>query len=227
MNQHLFAVSILLLLMGHSLGANVVSRRAAMVAHRGDHKCTLQVNVDGAAEVEIWGDTAELRTLSGQDAFWRRFECTALMPQRAADFRLVSITGRGAVSLVRDSRTSRGRAVVRVDDPQGGRGVYTFDLVWRGSPAPGWTPGWTPGPAPPPPPPAFAVQACQDAVSDRLRQSGYPSASFGRIDSPNGRAEWVSGIVTARRRSVNAPFSYSCSVDFRSGRVRSVDVQRQ
>jgi len=193
-----------------------------MVPRRGDHKCTVQVNVDGTAEVEIRGDTAELRTLSGQDAFWHRFECTALMPHRAADFRLVSISGRGAVSLLRDPRTSHGSAVVRVDDPKPGRGVYTFDLVWRGSPSPGWTP------APPAPsPPSFAVQACQDAVSDRLRQFGYPTASFGRIDPPNGRPEWITGVVTARRRSLNAPFSYSCFVDFRSGRVRSVDVQRQ
>jgi hypothetical protein len=182
------------------------------------------VNVDGAAEVEIWGDTAELRTLSGQDAFWRRFECTAPVPHRAADLRLVSISGRGAVSLLGDSRTSRGRAVVRVDDPKPGRDVYTFELAWRGSPAPGWTPG---PPPPPAPPPAFALQACQDAVSDRLRQFGYPSANFGRIDPSNGRPGWISGVVGARRRSLNDTFSYSCSVDLRSGRVRSADVQRQ
>jgi hypothetical protein len=194
-----------------------------MVPRRGDHKCTLQVNVDGAAEVEIWGDTGELRTLSGQEAFWRRFECSASMPRGAADLRLVTITGRGAVSLVRDPRTNRGRALVRVDDPQGGRNVYTFDLVWRGSPRP----EWTPGPPPPPSPPVVAIQACQDAVSDRLRQYGYPTASFGRIDPQGDRPEWIGGAVTARRRSLSAAYSYACSVDFRSGRVRSVDVQRQ
>jgi hypothetical protein len=42
MKQQLFAVCIMLLSLGHFLGANVVSRRAVMVTRRGDHECTLR-----------------------------------------------------------------------------------------------------------------------------------------------------------------------------------------
>jgi hypothetical protein len=37
-------------------------------------KCTIEVDVDGAAEVAVSGDSGRLRTLSGQTAVWRRFE---------------------------------------------------------------------------------------------------------------------------------------------------------
>jgi len=213
------------------LRANTSIRRATIVGgSNGSGKCTLEVNVDGSAEVEIWGDTAELRTISGQPAYWRRFQCNSPMPHSPVDFRFVGVDGRGHVGLLRDPRYNRGRAVVRIDDPKGGREGYTFDLQWRGSAGPGWTPGPPPGRGPWQGfPSAKAVQACQDAVTDRLNQYGFPTISFARTvpDSnpgPNGR---VTGTATGRRRSVSTLFSFSCSVDFASGRVRSVDVQRQ
>ena len=43
-------------------------------------KCTVEVVVDGAAEVDIRGDSAMLRNLSGQTPQWRRFECTGPLP---------------------------------------------------------------------------------------------------------------------------------------------------
>jgi len=46
-------------------------------------KCTIEVVIDGAAEVEIRGDTGTLRNLSGQPPQWRRFECTSAMPANA------------------------------------------------------------------------------------------------------------------------------------------------
>jgi hypothetical protein len=118
--------------------------------------------------------------------------------------------------------------VVRIDDSQGGRAGYTFELQWRGSNGPGWHPGPPPAPAPGFPP-GKAIQACQDAVTDRLNQYGYPTVAFGRTNPTNnpGRNDWITGTVTGRRRSGSTLFSYSCSVDFQSGRVRSVDVQRQ
>ena len=73
------------------------------------------------------------------------------------------------------------------------------------------------------------MRACQDAVGDRLNQYGYPTVTFGRMapqDNP-GRNDWITGTVTGERGYRRAVFSFSCSVDFRSGRVRSVDVQRQ
>ncbi len=231
MNIALRITGVILVALLQSLHANVISRRATIVGGGdGGGKCTLEVNVDGSAEVEIWGDTAQLRTISGQDAVWRRFQCTAPMPQAPADFRFVGVDGRGHVGLLRDPRSNRGRAVVRIDDPRGGREGYTFDLQWRGATGPGWNPGPPPGRGPEQEfGSVWAVQACRDAVTNRLNQSGFPTVMFGRIVPENnpGRNDWVRGTATGRHRFGSTFFSFSCSVDFNSGRVRSVDVQRQ
>jgi len=197
-------------------------------------KCTMEVVVDGAAEVEVSGDTGRLRTLSGQKAFWRRFQCTEPLPFNPGDFRFIGVDGRGSVRLLRDPRNNRGDAVVRIDDPRGGREGYTFDFQWRGSGRGGWPP------APPQPPPgrgpgrggfpmAKAIRLCQDSVTDRLNRDGYPYVTFERTipdDSP-GRSDWVVGTVSGRNRFATTRFSFSCSVDFGSGIVRSVDIRRR
>src|SRR5438270_435675 len=94
-------------------------------------KCTVEVIVDGAAEVEIRGDQATLRNLNGNPPQWRRFECTGPLPQNPAGFRFAGVDGRGRQELVRDPRNS-GAAVVRIEDREGGAEGYTFDLFWGG-----------------------------------------------------------------------------------------------
>src|SRR5690348_8232572 len=83
-------------------------------------KCTVEVRVDITAEVEIRGEQANLRTLAGQPAEWRRFECTGPLPANPADFRFAGVDGRGRQDLVRDPRNSNGVAVVRIEDKDGG-----------------------------------------------------------------------------------------------------------
>ena len=96
-----------------------------------DGKCTIEVEVDGAAEVEIRGTTARLRTRVGQRATWRRFDCNQPMPTRPYDFRFRGIDGRGRQDLVRDPANG-GVAVIRIEDRKSGREGYTFDIMWRG-----------------------------------------------------------------------------------------------
>src|SRR4051794_2240895 len=96
---------------------------------RNGGKCTVEVDVDDAAEVEIRGDTGRIHTVGGQPARWRRFECTSVMPDRPGDFRFQGVDGRGRVQLIRDPRENRGVAVIRIEDPKGGSEGYTFDLV--------------------------------------------------------------------------------------------------
>ena len=91
--------------------------------------CSIEVVVDGVAEIEIRGDSANLRNLSGQQPQWRRFECTSPMPPSPADFRFSGVNGRGRQELVRDPREG-GVAIVRIEDKQGGAEVYAFDLTW-------------------------------------------------------------------------------------------------
>jgi hypothetical protein len=95
-------------------------------------KCTIEVVVDGAAEVEIRGDNAVLRNLSGQPPQWRRFECTGVMPPNPAEFRFAGVDGRGRQELVRDPRNG-GTAVVRIEDRDNGAEGYTFDIMWGGN----------------------------------------------------------------------------------------------
>jgi hypothetical protein len=101
-------------------------------------KCTIDVVVDGAAEVEIRGGTATLRNLSGAAPQWRRFECTGPLPSNPGNFRFTGVDGRGRQQLIHDPR-SGGSALVRIDDPDGGSEGYTFDITWGNA-------------APPPPP---------------------------------------------------------------------------
>jgi hypothetical protein len=88
--------------------------------------------VDQVAQVEIRGETAVLRNVSGQPAEWRRFECSGPMPPNPAGFRFQGIDGRGRQTLIREPRN--GPAVVQIEDPRGGREGYTFDITWFNGP---------------------------------------------------------------------------------------------
>ena len=131
-------LGILLLLSAGSLLAQFrgeQTRTANIRGGGGDGKCTIEVEVDGVAEVEIRGTVARLRTREGQPATWRRFDCNQPMPVRPYDFRFRGIDGRGRQDLVRDP-SSGGFAVIRIEDPKGGREGYTFDVMWRGGSGP-------------------------------------------------------------------------------------------
>src|SRR5258708_2558809 len=72
------------------LPAQVSHMRASLSGTPGvaaeEGRCTFQVEVDGAAQLEIHGDQADLTTTSGQQARWRRLECTSMMPSHPANF---------------------------------------------------------------------------------------------------------------------------------------------
>ncbi len=124
---------ILLAALAATLSAQRItdSRSASMRGGGGgDGKCTIEVDVDDIAEVEIAGSRAQIRTLSGGPARIRRFECNQEMPANPGSFRFEGIDGRGRQTLVR--QPGRGPAVVRIEDSKGGSEGYTFDIFWRG-----------------------------------------------------------------------------------------------
>lgn len=96
-------------------------------------KCTIEVRVDTAAEVDIYGDSGRLRTVAGQPAAWTRMECNNPLPSGMSDFRFRGIDGRGSVKLAQDPRNNNGMAVIRIDDPKSGSEGYTFDIEWSGA----------------------------------------------------------------------------------------------
>ena len=126
-----FAVATLAATTGIMSGQNY-ERRATIRGGSPDRgKCTIEVVVDGAAEVEIRGDNAVLRNLAGRPPQWRRFECTGPLPGNPANFRFTGVDGRGRQTLIREPRNGGG-AVVRIEDPDNGSEGYTFDLTWSG-----------------------------------------------------------------------------------------------
>jgi hypothetical protein len=208
-------------------------------------KCTIEVNVDGAADIEIRGTTARMRTLSGQVARWVRFQCNAPFPVGGmSDFRFRGIDGRGRQTLVRDPRNNGGVAVIRIEDPHGGSEGYTFDIEWSGGYSGGGGGGFGRGREG-----RYdgrddygdgrrgggfgagndqdrAVRMCQDAVRSRAsRDYGIRSPDFERttLDNGSGRQDRVIGTFRGGRDR----YEFSCSVDSRSGSIRSVDLRRR
>jgi hypothetical protein len=114
------------------------SRRASFtIRGEGDRgRCTIEVVVDGVAQIEVRGDTAFLRNVSGRPAEWRRFECTGPMPANPANFRFAGVDGRGRQMLIREPRRGDA-ALVQIEDPQGGADRYKFDMTWSNIPSPG------------------------------------------------------------------------------------------
>lgn len=206
-------------------GAQQYQRRATMVGGGGPDrgKCTIEVVVDGAAEIEIRGDQGVIRNISGRPAEWRRFQCSAPLPRNPAGFRFAGVDGRGRQQLVGDPRNG-GVAVVRIEDPQGGAEGYTFDLIWGGVNEPVRIPER--------PSRRFtveqAVSVCQDSVraqaGDRFRGRRVEFLNT-RIDDNPGRNDWVIGMIDVFRGPVaEERFRFSCSVNFDNGQVRSVQI---
>lgn len=202
----------------------------------GRGKCTAEVVVDGAAEVEIRGDSAVLRTLNGRPAQWRRFECNAPMPRNPAEFRFAGVDGRGRQELVRQPDQGGG-PVIRIEDPQGGAEAYTFDIFWstgyNGAPQ-----GYPQG-APMTRDRGYdqpqgrdrnreqALQVCQDSVRQQAgRRYGARQINFGNtsFDNGPGRGNWVIGVFENAGRGDT--YRFSCAMNFNSMRVTSVNVDR-
>ena len=200
------------------LFAQSVARRASFTG-RDDHgngKCTIEVYVDGSADVEIRGDRGFLRTLSGQPAQWRRFVCSGPMPANPGEFRFIGVDGRGRQELIQEPRGARGAAVVRIEDRDGGAEGYTFDLVWRGEDF-----GHAGG--------NDATAACRRAVEQRIQDDGYRNVHFGSLIPDNRRNEWIAGTATAQRGNNGRSYDFDigCSVNLHNGNVRSVQVNRR
>jgi hypothetical protein len=224
--RHLIAIAVFAAVATQA-HAQSMQRRATMVRggspDRG--KCTIEVVVDGAAEVELRGDTATLRNLKGQLPQWRRFECTGVMPANPADFRFAGVDGRGSQRLMRDPRGG-GPAVVQIEDPDNGSEGYTFDITWGGGSGypvtqdrggrddRGYRQPWSR---------EDAIRSCQDAVrQEATGRFDRDSVEFRRIEADNnpGRRDSVDGIFDVRRRDGRLEaYRFTCSVDFDSARL--------
>ena len=223
---------------GAAIGGSLCAqpRRAAIIGggnpERG--RCTIEVVVDGAVEVEIRGDGGILRNLSGQPPEWRRFECSGPLPANPADFRFEGVDGRGRQELIRDPRRD-GVAVVRIDDPEGGRGGYKFNLFWSGGGYRGpdrddrYGRDGRGGDRDRRFTTEEAVRVCQDSVRERaMDRFRTREVEFRRtqLDDNPGRRDWVIGTLVVRRGFGREElYRFSCSVNFDNGQVRSAEIE--
>jgi hypothetical protein len=206
--------------------AQTYQRRATFISNGNPNggKCTVEVVVDGVAEVEIRGDEAFLRNVAGQPPQWRRFECTGRIPDNPANFRFQGVDGRGRQQLLRDPRNG-GAAVVRIEDPEGGAEAYTFDIFWNGGNGSGY--GYNNGPQ------AYrfsreqAVDLCRNEVRERANRRFGTDINFRNIniDDNGGRRDWVVGTFDTRDRYGRCDvYQFSCAVNFADGSLRSVNI---
>jgi hypothetical protein len=205
-----------------------LARNATLTGSRGDRgKCTIEVNVDGIAEVEITGESGRLRTVAGQMANWVRFECSDPLPRDPDSFKFSGVDGRGRQILLRDPRGNRGIAVVRLEDPDGGREGYTFDIEWTGfgSGNRGGFGRLNPGRNLNSINSDRAIELCRDEARIRAeRDYGYTRIFFGRVDMDRG--DRVVGTFQASRGSPDE-FDFACTADFNSGQVRLSELRRR
>jgi hypothetical protein len=214
-------------------------RRANMVGggNQNGGRCVAEIVVDGAAELEVNGETGNLKNISGGAPQWRRFECTSPIPPNA-DIR-VNSNGRGQAQLVSTPRNG-GPAVVRIEDSEGGAGVYELQLTWTVG---NGVQGRDTGPVPPGRNaergrfgrqgggrfgPDQAIQMCRDAIrQEAVSRFGTGDVDFRRInvDDNPGRNDWVVGTIGVRRGGTDEQFPFSCSVNLDNGRVREARIE--
>jgi hypothetical protein len=212
MRQYLFVIFAGFAATAVPLCAETHQQQARIVGGGGNQgKCTVEVVVDGSAEVEIRGGNAFLRPLSGQQPQLRRFECTGIMPINPMDFRFRGVAGRGTQRLIRDPQNG-GVAVVRIDDPRGGAEGYTFEVAWSAA-----------GPFS-----ANATRACENAV----RQQAFSCFNTRDISvrvvasvDNSGPRDTIYGTVNVHSTySPDQTYPFSCAVNYSNGRVLATRI---
>jgi hypothetical protein len=191
----------------------------------GKGQCDIRLQIDKEAEITVRGDLVSVRTFSGREARDDGSECNEPLP--GADlhgFNFEVRDSRGEIILLSPPSGRNGyAAVVRIRDNASGAGRYNFRLSWRitafGLARPGNPFGVD-----------QAIQVCQDAVVSRIvdqHRYGDVDIRIIRADDRPGHSDYVVGEASARRGFNRRSFTFVCSVDFSSGRVRSVDVRRR
>lgn len=190
----------------------------------GSGKCTFEVSIDGAADVEIRGNEGRLRWVGGGGMQWKRLVCNQPLPRNPQNFQFHGVDGRGSQTLVKDPNSNNGVAVIRVDDPQRGAEGYTGDITWDGgNNNGGWNNGnnggwnngnnggwnngngnWNRNP----------VGACQNAIRNQAGSRSYGDIQFSNsVNSDRaGNVTVVQGLASSQGRGRTGYYQYSCVV---------------
>ena len=197
----------------------------------GKGQCDIRLQVDNEVEVSVRGESVFIRTLSGRDARDDGSECNEPLPRDPRNFNYEVRDSRGEIVLI--DQSSHNGAVVRIRDNKGGEGRYHFRLTWDiggsgggGGRRFGDFDGRRGGSFSA----AQAADICRSAVQDKIISDyrfSRVDIRVARADDRPGRNDYIVGEAIGRRGGSAADFNFVCSVDFNSGRVRSVDVNRR
>jgi hypothetical protein len=195
----------------------------------GKGQCDIRLQIDKDAEVSVRGDLVSVRTLSGREARDDGSECNAPLPGPGLqEFNFEVRDDRGEIILLSAPSGRNGyAAVLRIRDHASGAGRYHFRLSWTMN---GYGNGRPGSSARNPFGVQEAIQVCRAAVVSRIvDQHRYGDVDIRSIqlDDRPGRSDYVLGEADARRGMHGSSFTFVCSVDFDSGRVRSVEVRKR
>ena len=87
--------------------------------------------VDGKVQITIRGDRMDTREIAGPMTNALQYRVYDALPARSGQVRLQTQQGRGSVKIAQQPDISNDySAVITVEDPQGGRAFYAFQLFW-------------------------------------------------------------------------------------------------
>jgi len=208
-----------------SLNGQTIRRQASIVAggNRDRGHCSVEVVVDGSAEISLRGDDATVNNLQGQAPQLRRFECTGPIPADPRDFQFNGTEGRGRQELLSPARDGQ-PAVIRIEDPESGADRYAFEITWRNGGGERRDTDRFDN-APVRFDPNRMVDSCEDAVRRRASDSiGTRDLNFRDAHPDQDHRDQVVGRMEARREGrPDEMFRFTCSVSLESGEIRNVE----
>ena len=88
--------------------------------------------VDGIDEIVITGGSASVRHVSGAPPREVKTSFSAPVPRSPGNVKLLSVNGRGAISIIQEPSPANGyTTIVRIDDSaRGGEKLHQFTLRW-------------------------------------------------------------------------------------------------
>ena len=88
-------------------------------------------DVDDTVNVYFRADQSWTKVISGRGIDNQRFRVWQPLPQGPVHACITNVQGRGSIQVIQQPHEDNDfTAIVQIDDPQPGRGVYSFDLGW-------------------------------------------------------------------------------------------------
>lgn len=225
------------LLMGAGIAAAQfgASGRTSTVRHSNDYsdqrrngRCVIRVLVDQEADIELRWDKIRVQTIRGRAGRDNGSECNAPLPQAGiSNFQFQGMEGRGQVSLREQPNANNGwAAIVRIADPDGGEGAYTYEVSWNWNGRGG---GGQSGNSEQQTSNYDPASVCRSALRQRLRQDNQGQLIGWANPAPRTRQDgyrsMYEGTANVQTQNGNQQMRFTCAVNPDNQTVESLDYQ--